>query len=131
MGGDGKIFLQKRSPEGSYPGCWEMPGGKVEPGERLEDATYREWKEELGLHVVLSRNLGVSVDVGSPGKTFRINLMRVFVEGIPTPLVGQEKLAWFRFEDAFAMPGACVPSHALLKPFVRNFLSSYGYKLHN
>ena len=33
------------------PGVWEFPGGKCEPGERLEDAATREALEETGLSV--------------------------------------------------------------------------------
>ena len=32
-------------------GCWEFPGGKVEPGEALQDALVREVKEEVGLQL--------------------------------------------------------------------------------
>ena len=32
---------------------WEIPGGKVEFGESVEDAVVREMKEELGVHVTL------------------------------------------------------------------------------
>jgi 8-oxo-dGTP diphosphatase len=45
-------FLLAQRPEGKpYPGYWEFPGGKIEPGEDARAALVRELREELGIEV--------------------------------------------------------------------------------
>lgn len=51
---DGRVLIAKR-PEGrDLAGLWEFPGGKVDPGERPEEALIRELAEELGIDVTES-----------------------------------------------------------------------------
>ncbi|MFE2418476.1 (deoxy)nucleoside triphosphate pyrophosphohydrolase [Streptomyces hokutonensis] len=51
-GGDGRgdrLLAARRSAPPELAGRWELPGGKVEPGERPEAALVRELREELGV----------------------------------------------------------------------------------
>lgn len=45
-----KVLLIERAQE-PLKGWWTLPGGLVEPGERLEEAVRREIKEETGLDI--------------------------------------------------------------------------------
>ncbi|QTE00650.1 (deoxy)nucleoside triphosphate pyrophosphohydrolase [Streptomyces cyanogenus] len=46
---DGRLLAARRSAPADLAGRWELPGGKVEAGERPEDALVRELREELGV----------------------------------------------------------------------------------
>jgi 8-oxo-dGTP diphosphatase len=48
---DGRVLIAQRPPGKPMAGLWEFPGGKVEHGERPEDALIRELKEELAIVV--------------------------------------------------------------------------------
>src|SRR4051794_21399768 len=57
----GKVFLAQRGPQaGNERGSWEFPGGKVDFGEKLEDAIRREFAEEYGMVIAVDDLLGVS-----------------------------------------------------------------------
>ena len=58
----GKIFLIQ-SPK--WKNRWTVPGGHVEPGEKIKDALLREGKEETGLSLKLVSMLSYGEVIGS------------------------------------------------------------------
>ncbi len=48
---DGKILIARRKTGKCIGPHWEFPGGKLEPGETLEQCLKRELKEELDIEV--------------------------------------------------------------------------------
>jgi len=47
----GRVLLTQRKPGTHLEGTWELPGGKIEPGEDPRDALRRELREEIGIEV--------------------------------------------------------------------------------
>ncbi|WP_457555704.1 NUDIX domain-containing protein [Candidatus Pyrohabitans sp.] len=56
-----RIVLIKRA-NPPFAGCWALPGGFVECGERVEEAAEREAEEETNLNVEVKELLGVYSD---------------------------------------------------------------------
>jgi 8-oxo-dGTP diphosphatase len=55
---DGRYLLLQRSLKSKgWPGHWEFPGGKVDPGEEVSSALKREFLEETGFEIELVRVL--------------------------------------------------------------------------
>ena len=65
-----EIFATQRG-YGDYKDGWEIPGGKLEPGETPEECIVREIREELATEVRAERILGV-VDYDYP--TFHLTM---------------------------------------------------------
>jgi len=52
-----KILIAQRNSTGNFPGEWEFPGGKVQPGESDEIALKREIVEELGGEIEVQKKI--------------------------------------------------------------------------
>lgn len=92
----GRLLLIKR---GNPPaqGQWSLPGGRVEPGERREDAVVRELGEETGLAGVVQRHVGAIRRDAPSGGVYVIDDFLLTVAD-STPLrAGDDALAaaWF------------------------------------
>ncbi|GAA5124813.1 hypothetical protein GCM10023320_38400 [Pseudonocardia adelaidensis] len=58
---DGAVLAAQRTRPPELAGRWELPGGRVEPGESEPDAVARELREELGADVRATGRLGTDL----------------------------------------------------------------------
>jgi len=103
--GDGRVLLQQRAPGRAMAGLWEFPGGKVEEGERPEDALARELGEELGIAVdpaALTPAAFASADNAGRHMLLLLYLCREW-QGEPRPL-DAAALKWARPAEMAGLP---------------------------
>lgn len=118
---DGRVLIAQR-PEGKQlAGLWEFPGGKMEPGERPEEALVRELREELDIETKTAC-LAPLTFASHAYDDFHL-LMPLYIcrrfWGIPRPVEAQA-LKWVRpnrLRD-YPMP----PADAPLIPFLIDLL---------
>lgn len=105
------VLLGQRKRSLRYGGCWEFPGGKVEPGETDQDALVREWQEELGVSIGVGSHLAT---IGFPVITpqpFEVALYsvqptdtseRIVYITERATCVAHERFKWFEARDLVA-----------------------------
>ncbi|MFG1851211.1 (deoxy)nucleoside triphosphate pyrophosphohydrolase [Actinomadura geliboluensis] len=81
---DGRLLTAQRAEPPHMAGGWELPGGKVDPGESDEDALVRECAEELAVKVRLGRRIGTDWRL-SEKAVLRVWTAEI-IEGDPQPL---------------------------------------------
>lgn len=119
---DGSIVLAQRCAPRSFPGCWEFPGGKLEPAEDPDRGLARELAEELGI-VAPVPDGGfprlICVEHSGPSLRLRLDVREVTTwRGEPQGLEGQ-RVRTFKPDElaTLPMPPADRPIvSALLKP---------------
>ena len=91
LDGDRLLAARRREPP-ELAGGWELPGGKVDPGETDEQALVRECHEELGVVIRLLDRVGGDWPMGSSA-VLRVWTAEV-VNGTPQPLEDHSELRW-------------------------------------
>ena len=100
-------FLLTSRPDGKvYAGYWEFPGGKLEPGETVEQALRRELIEELGIEIGPAQPWKTEL-MDYPHARVRLHFCKVFEWRGEFEMREQQAMAWQQLPVAVApvLPG--------------------------
>lgn len=103
---DGKVLACRRSPGKNLAGYWELPGGKIEPGESHQSAVFRELQEELSIEATVGR---VIASTSHPSSPYPINLHTYLIEsfeGVITFGDSHDSVQWLAPDELDAVTWA-------------------------
>ena len=89
----GRVLAVQRGPGMRHPGKWEVPGGKREPGETLQECLHRELHEELAISVKILAALP-EIDETSGDRLIRFSPFVVELIGGDPILREHAQLRW-------------------------------------
>ncbi|MFI5973966.1 (deoxy)nucleoside triphosphate pyrophosphohydrolase [Streptomyces sp. NPDC051452] len=100
----GRLLAARRSAPAELAGRWELPGGKVEAGERPEDALVRELREELGIDAEPVARVAGEWPLRAP-YVLRVWTARLLPGSpAPEPLQDHDELRWLTPAELWAVP---------------------------
>ncbi|RFC72518.1 (deoxy)nucleoside triphosphate pyrophosphohydrolase [Streptomyces sp. AcE210] len=97
----GRLLAARRSAPPELAGRWELPGGKVEPGEDPKRALVRELREELGIGAELVARVPGEWPL-KPGYVLRVWTARL-LSGSPRPLEDHDELRWLGPDEIWSV----------------------------
>jgi 8-oxo-dGTP diphosphatase len=100
----GRLLAARRSAPPEAAGGWELPGGKVEPGEKPEAALVRELHEELGVDAETVDRIPGSWPLKPPYEMWVWTARLRPGSAAPRPLQEHDELRWLQPSDIWSVP---------------------------
>jgi 8-oxo-dGTP pyrophosphatase MutT (NUDIX family) len=91
---DGRVLVVRRAAWDTQPGLWELPGGKVDRGERVQRGLARELEEETGLMLAGARRISCRELISPRGRRIREHVYLVSAIGAVTLSDEHDAYAW-------------------------------------
>ncbi|MDD5098747.1 MAG: NUDIX hydrolase [Candidatus Colwellbacteria bacterium] len=98
--GDKILFIKRAATKKSLPNIWAFPSGTMEDGETIKETAIREAREELGVDVIIEREIG-SVELPELESILHFVICKksygdiIFNEG------EIQKIRWMTFDEFF------------------------------
>jgi len=89
---DSRLFLARRGPGEKLAGFWELPGGKLEPGESPAECLERELLEELAMRTKIGAVIAETVHVYEHGRFRMLAIKTKRLSGFQ--LTVHDRFAW-------------------------------------
>lgn len=100
-----KVLALRRAHEGSLPGKWELPGGKLEAGETHDECIVREIREELELELKLLKRLSY-VETTVNERKIRLFPYKAKISGGQLKLNVHSEFKWLSESELFTVDWA-------------------------
>jgi len=135
---EGKLLLVKKSADDPFhPNEWEVPGGRMEFGEKLDEHIKREVKEEVGLDIIPGEPFAMWTWIlEKKGNDGEVNKSQVVAVGSRCETINLNIDESGRVEDDFLADTAWVPINEVLEyklipdivPAMKKFVERYTKK---
>lgn len=125
---DNKVLLGRRHSDPNKAdselhgeGSWTMPGGKLNFGEKLKDAAYREAFEETGIKINKEKlkNISVTDDILEDAHFVTIGFLCNDFEGEPQVMEPDEIVEWKWFNFNNLPDYIFFPSEKIIKKYIK------------
>jgi 8-oxo-dGTP diphosphatase len=111
---DGKVLLVRRAAWDTLPGRWELPGGKVDRGEKVMKAMARELEEETGLMLADARRVSQREMISPRGRRVREHVYIASAVGTVTLSNEHDAYLWVDSPDGLDLTDSAEAAFSLV-----------------